>query len=107
MGAIGNPVDLLILRSVLLGGIDGVKITFAPEDWISLLILRRLEGRSTPSGVAIKHGNFIHPVAIGQVAVGLVIGDDHPLRLRQRFKLNGSPTAEVVEHSNGCRRAIL
>ena len=48
VGAIGNPVDLLILRSVLLGGIDGVKITFAPEDWISLLILRRLEGRSTP-----------------------------------------------------------
>ena len=48
VGASGNPVDLLILRSVLLGGIAGVEITFVREDLISLLILRRLEGRSTP-----------------------------------------------------------
>ena len=46
--AIGNPVDLLILRSVLFGGIDGVNITLAPDDLISSLILRRLDGRRTP-----------------------------------------------------------
>ena len=46
--AIGSPVDLLNRRSVFVGGIDGVKMTFAPEPFTADVILVRLEGRNTP-----------------------------------------------------------
>ena len=65
--AIGSPVDLLNRRSVLVGGIDGVKMTLR-QSLHSRWDLGQARGTQHASGgVAVQNGQF-QPVTADKVA---------------------------------------